>query len=95
MNRAFLGAYRKGLNAGRQGKSWASNPYNKYDVCRGGPTFAKAFHGYWLNGWQDGRAGCDCQNPCPDDSRMYREGGVWYYSNMCPIHGDEKCEDCD
>jgi hypothetical protein len=83
MNNAFLGAYRKGLRAGREDGPNVS-PYDEHDMCRGGPTWARAFHRYWQKGYDDGQAGCDCQNPCHDERE--RCEAVWHYSEECPVH---------
>lgn len=50
-NRAFHGAFCKGWEAASSGKPESVNPYDWHDTCRGGPTFARAFHRYWQRGY--------------------------------------------
>ena len=52
MNRAFKGAYNKGIKARKEGKSLKDNPYNLLDTqSKGGVTWSVAFYRYWENGW--------------------------------------------
>jgi len=99
MNRAFLGAYRKGLNMGRRvahepqpqyEEAYRQCPYNQWaSATHGGdkekPTWERAFARFWMEGFDDGFRGCDCQNPCPA-SLMGRDQSTWHYSNSCPVH---------
>lgn len=50
-NAAFAGAFRKGYEAAEKGQAKGTNPYNALDSCRGGATFARAFHKYWNQGY--------------------------------------------
>lgn len=50
-NPAFTGAFKKGYTAAKNGETKQANPYNAYDSCRGGATFARAFHKYWNQGY--------------------------------------------
>ncbi len=79
MNRAFAGAYKKGLKAGRNNQPKTDNPYI-YD----GKTFSTAFFRFWENGWETAIDGCDCENPRPDF--ISGDDGVWHYSNGCEVH---------
>ena len=53
-NKAFQSVWMKGVVAGRKGVPEGENPYDEYDSCRGGPTFARAFHRYWDEGHKIG-----------------------------------------
>ena len=49
----FLGAFKKGVKARTDGKELSDCPYNEFDTCRGGPTFACAFARAWKEGWTE------------------------------------------
>ena len=50
-NAAFAGAVKKGYEAADTGAAKETNPYNALASCRGGATFARAFHKYWNLGY--------------------------------------------
>lgn len=57
-NKAFRGAYRRGHQAGMDGKPLEACPYRE---TRGGAhgnivTFSRAFRAYWFDGHADGLA---------------------------------------
>ena len=57
-SRAFLGAYRKGRQARRDGKRVTFCPYaDKRGNYHNNVTFARSFIGFWEEGWNDERAG--------------------------------------
>jgi len=98
MNRAFLGAFRKGLRTGRVEHAQTSPqfeegyrqiPYNLYATAKIGkgrrvPTFERAFANFWMTGFKAGFDGCDCPNPCPN--KIYHDDMAWHYSESCPVH---------
>lgn len=66
-NKAFIGAYRKGQRAFREGKPQEGNPYRE---TRGGRhlnviTYSRAFQNCWLEGWLDALNG---ENGYPEKS---------------------------
>jgi len=89
-NRAFRGAWLKGYRAAQAGESESANPYDDHDMCRGGPTFARAFHRYWRDGYMERSKEltetCPYCAQCrpPDDARVYK----------CPKCGREGFDCC-
>ena len=49
----FKGAYRKGAEARAKGKPLTACPYDYNLICRGGPTWSRAFARAWRAGWAD------------------------------------------
>ena len=56
MNRAFLGAMKKGYQANERGVPIAGNPYGDDRTHRGSVTFSRAFWKAWNRGWQTAQA---------------------------------------
>jgi ribosome modulation factor len=53
----FVGAYRKGYNAAKAGRTKESNPYDR--ITQGGTlrdSWGALFRGYWYSGWADATA---------------------------------------
>ena len=85
MNKAFLGAYHKGIVAGRDGKTIRDCPYGDWRTYRGAVTFSRAFIKYWEEGLEAGNAGCTCQYPYPL-GHFVDMNIVWKISDDCPVH---------
>ena len=77
VNKAFWGAYKKGIAAGISRNY--KNPY-----ANDGKTFSTAFYRAWKRGYRHGREGCDCQSP----PMTLDQEGLFHVSNGCPVHGD-------
>ena len=82
MNKAIIGAKRKGWEARRAGMPQSANPYGDERTHNGSVTFSRAFLRAWNEGWREG-AGCDCEAPIVSS-------GAAALSNSCPVHGLEK-----
>ena len=54
-NKAFIGAYRKGRRARREGRALGACPYPDRRGGRYGEqvTFSRAFQNWWHAGWRD------------------------------------------
>jgi len=55
-NRAMQGAYRKGYEAARDGRSIEACPYKDKRKGCGRLTWSRAFTAAWRDGWRDFRA---------------------------------------
>lgn len=55
----FLGAYKKGRKAAKEGKSYQKCPYRDYRAGRFDHiiTFSRAFIRFWRKGFEDEKAG--------------------------------------
>lgn len=53
----WVGAYRKGREAYRDGKGLGDCPYSDRRTRNGKVTFSRAFQGRWHEGWWDERGG--------------------------------------
>lgn len=54
-NKAYVGAYKKGVEAYRQQVPLRLCPYPDHRTNRGSITFSRAFRRAWFEGWHDAR----------------------------------------
>lgn len=58
-NKAFRGAFQKGVKARKAGKGRHQNPYKDYRTDGGQVTFSRAFWKCWNDGWDSVDKGDD------------------------------------